>query len=103
ALQGYRRLEGGRFGLGYDPAIGLAFQSGEIKDIDLWALWDRIRCPVLALRGATSDLLSVETAAGMQRRGPKAKLIEFAGVGHAPALMSEGQISAVRDWLIAAA
>ncbi len=102
ALQGYRRLEGGRFGLGYDPGLGLAFQSAEIKDIDLWALWDRIHCPVLVLRGAESDLLSSETAAAMQRRGPKAKLIEFSGVGHAPALMSEAQIGAVRDWLLAA-
>jgi hypothetical protein len=37
----------------------------------------------------------------MTRRGPKAKLVEFAGVGHAPWLMAEDQIKIVRDFLLA--
>ncbi len=35
----------------------------------------------------------------MTRRGPKARLIEFPGIGHAPALMAQDQIAAVRDFL----
>jgi pimeloyl-ACP methyl ester carboxylesterase len=102
ALQGYRRREGGGFGLAYDPAIGQALQANAKQDVDLWPVWDRIACPVLVLRGAQSDLLTAETAAQMRQRGPKAAVIEFAGIGHAPALMAEDQIAAVRDWLAAA-
>lgn len=98
ALQGYRRLENGQFGLAYDPGIAQAFK-GEIADVDLWPVWDAIACPVLVLRGAASDLLLAETAAEMTRRGPKAELLEIAGAGHAPALTSSEQIAAVREWL----
>ena len=41
------------------------------------------------------------TAREMTRRGPKAELVEFAGVGHAPWLMAEDQIKVVRDFLLA--
>lgn len=99
ALRGYRRLEGGQFGLAYDPAIGDAFKTGTIEDVVLWPIWDAITCPVLVLRGASSDLLLPETAAEMARRGPKATVVEIAGAGHAPALMSPDQIAIVRDWL----
>ena len=52
------------------------------------------------LRGELSDLLSPETAAQMTRRGPKARLIEIAEVGHAPTLMHADQIAIVRDFLL---
>jgi len=51
------------------------------------------------LRGETSDVLPAAAAAEMTRRGPRARLVEIAGVGHAPALMSDDQIAIVRDWL----
>jgi hypothetical protein len=37
----------------------------------------------------------------MTRRGPKAEVVEFEGIGHAPWLMVEDQIKAVRDFLLA--
>jgi hypothetical protein len=37
----------------------------------------------------------------MTRRGPRAQLQEFAGIGHAPALMAADQIEAVRAFLLA--
>lgn len=94
-----RRLPGGNYGLHHDPGIAQAFQSS-VASFDLWSVWDRIRCPVRVLRGADSDLLSRETAAAMQARGPKADLVEFPGVGHAPALMNAEQINAVKEWLL---
>ncbi|MDE1948979.1 MAG: alpha/beta hydrolase, partial [Burkholderiales bacterium] len=66
----------------------------------LWQSYDRIACPTLLLRGAESDLLSVETAAAMTQRGPRARLVEFAGVGHAPMLVQPEQRQAVRDFLL---
>jgi pimeloyl-ACP methyl ester carboxylesterase len=98
ALQGYRRRESGGFGLAYDPGIAAGFLAVQ-EDVDLWAVWDKIVCPVLVLRGATSDVLTAATAKEMQKRGPKAKVIDCAGAGHAPGLVSEDQIAAIRDWL----
>ncbi|MCC8999759.1 MAG: alpha/beta hydrolase, partial [Candidatus Contendobacter sp.] len=40
-------------------------------------------------------------AVAMTERGPKAQLIEFPNMGHAPALMADDQIAIVRDWLLA--
>ena len=61
--------------------------------------WDAIRCPVLVLRGAESDLLSPATAAQMAARGPKPAVVEFADVGHAPMLLSPEQIDPVARFL----
>ena len=91
----------GSWGTSYDPAIGLPFRSGEpMKDVDLWQPYDAIRCPTLLLRGAQSDLLLADTAAEMGKRGPKARLVVFEGIGHAPMLMAGDQIAAVRDFLL---
>lgn len=97
-----RRLDNGGYALAYDPGIGTAFRSGKaIEDVDLWAIWDAVRCPVLALRGADSDLLLADTSLEMRRRGPKAEVVEIEGVGHCPALMDDQQIGLVREWLTA--
>jgi len=85
--------------LHYDPNIASAFCAGPIEDVDLWPVWDAINCPVLVLRGESSDLLSVATAEEMTRRGPKAKVVTISGCGHAPALMDADQIAIVKDWL----
>ena len=75
-------------------------KRGPIEDVDLWPVWDQIRCPVLVLRGAQSDLLLAQTAEEMTRRGPRAEVVEIDGTGHAPALMAKDQIEIVRDWLM---
>ena len=88
----------GRWSLAYDPAIALPFRSTAAPP-DLWPLWDAIRCPTLLLRGAQSDLLSPATAQAMTERGPKARLVEFPGVGHAPMLLSSDQLAPVVAFL----
>ena len=88
----------------YDPAIAVPFRaitreaaaSGEAA---LWFMYDAIRVPTLLLRGAQSDLLTRETAQAMTQRGPKARLVEFEGVGHAPMLTAPDQVAAVREFL----
>ena len=98
------KRDDGKYILAYDPAIASAFErpsgEGEIVDIDLWSLWEKITCETLVLRGALSDALLAETAATMKTTGPKAELVEFPGIGHAPALMDEGQITIVKSWLL---
>lgn len=96
-----RRREDGRYTFAYDPGIAEVFRASTIADVDLWPVWDRIRCPVLLLRGTESDVLRPDDAESMTQRGPRTQLVEFAGTGHAPMLMAPEQITPVRDWLLA--
>lgn len=99
AEHGLRRTGGTRFQLAYDPAIRQPILAQPPQDVDLWALWDALALPVLLLRGATSDLLLKETAEEMVSRALDCRLRIIAGAGHAPALMEEGQVKVVSDWL----
>ena len=95
-----KQHDDGSWGMNYDPGIALPFRKALADDIVLWKYYDAVRCPTLLLRGAQSDLLLRDTAVEMTQRGPKPKLVEFAGVGHAPMLMADDQIAAVRDFLL---
>jgi pimeloyl-ACP methyl ester carboxylesterase len=96
-----RRNADGSLRMHYDPKLAEPFRASmPEKDLELWPLWDAIRCPTLVLRGAQSDLLTRDTCDRMMQRGPKAKVAEIAGVGHAPTLMHGDQISPVRDFLL---
>jgi len=91
--------EGG-YRMRYDPAIAVAYNAQRpFKDLDLWMLWDAIRCPTLVLRGELSDVLPKSVATAMTQRGPRAELVEFAGVGHGPSLLHAHQIAAVAAFL----
>jgi pimeloyl-ACP methyl ester carboxylesterase len=84
----------------YDPAIAVPFNAElSPKDVELWSFYDAIRCPTLVLRGEQSDLLRRDTAEQMASRGPRAKVVEIKGVGHAPTLLHDDQIAIVRDFL----
>ena len=94
-----RKGPDGRWRLKYDPGIAVPFRSSATPGSDLWAVWDAIHCPTLVLRGAESDLLSAQTASTMRTRGPRPRFVEFAGVGHAPMLLSTEQIAPVVAFL----
>ena len=109
----------GKVRVHYDPAIAepfrLAYGSDEnneatndsadgsakhpTADVDLWPIYDAIRCPTLLLRGALSDLFTSQVLDEMRTRGPKPEVAEFAGVGHAPTLMHADQIAVVDEFL----
>jgi len=96
-----RKNADGSYRMHYDPRIAEPYRKSlPEKDLEFWPLWDAIRCPTLVLRGAQSDLLARETSAGMEARGPKAKVTEIPGVGHAPTLLHEDQIRIVREFLL---
>lgn len=96
---------GGRLSLRYDPGIAAPFQAAMAthgaggKDIDLWPLYEAIRCPTLVIRGANSDLLSRQTVAAMGERGPRARGVEIPGVGHAPMFMDDDQVAVVQEFM----
>ena len=97
-----RKQPDGTYRSHYDPRMAQAYAAAAPeKDLDLWPIYDAVRCPTLVLRGEHSDLLSRDTAGEMTRRGPKATVAEIRGVGHAPTLLHAGQIAIVRDFLLA--
>jgi pimeloyl-ACP methyl ester carboxylesterase len=97
-----RRLPDGRVTPHYDPAIVRQFIDHP-RDYDLWEHYDRLRIPVLLLRGAESDLVLPDAAAEMLTRGPGAlglaRVVEIAGCGHAPALNVPEQLELVRSFI----
>ena len=96
-----RQNADGSYRMHYDPRIAEPFkQTMPEGDMELWPVYDQIACPTLVIRGALSDLLSRDTCEKMAARGPKAKLVEFPDVGHAPTLMHADQIDAVRKFLL---
>ena len=88
----------GQYVPNYDPEIRQAFFSVQ-GDLDMWDLWAQVKCPVLVLRGAMSDLLTSATAARMQSSRAGVEVIEFPNIGHAPSLMPREQILKVKEWL----
>jgi pimeloyl-ACP methyl ester carboxylesterase len=94
-----RAIKGGRYALAYDPGLVEPLKEMQRADFHIWPLWDRIRCPVLVLRGTESDVLLRSTAEEMQTRGPPTEVIEFEGIGHAPTLTSPKHVRIVCDWL----
>ena len=101
----------GKFRLRYDPGIGEMLRGHSdpefplgpnfLAGMDLWSTWAQVRCPVLVLRGADSDVLTRATVDRMQLEKPDLKVVEFEGAGHAPALMDREQIAAVARFLLA--
>jgi pimeloyl-ACP methyl ester carboxylesterase len=97
----------GGWRLHYDPAIAVPYaavteESSAQGEALLWQLYDQVTAETLVLRGADSDLLSAATARAMQARGPRPRVLEFAGVGHAPTLVADDQVAAVCDFLLRA-
>ena len=89
----------------YDPKIAVPIAAMTpammtTAEALLWHAYDNLRMPTLLLRGAESDLLSHETAQAMTMRGPRAQLVEFEGVGHAPMLQQPDQVQAVKAFLL---
>ncbi|WP_370678921.1 alpha/beta fold hydrolase [Comamonas sp. GB3 AK4-5] len=98
-------LPEGGLGLHYDPAIGVALRAMTQQDAAqgealVWQLYDQITAQTLLLHGAQSDLLTAATAQAMQQRGPRARCITLANVGHAPTLVAADQVQVVRDFLL---
>ncbi|AMM26162.1 alpha/beta fold hydrolase [Variovorax sp. PAMC 28711] len=91
--------------LHYDPAIAQAFRTITAEtaaqgEAVMWALYDAVDARTLVTRGSESDLLSRETATAMTTRGPRAALVEFDGVGHAPTFVAPDQSAVVASFIL---
>ncbi|ABI61896.2 2-hydroxy-6-oxo-6-phenylhexa-2,4-dienoate hydrolase [Granulibacter bethesdensis] len=93
-----RTLADGRVALHYDPGIARPMRSMLAIDTNLWRVWEKIRVPVMVVRGESSDVLLPDTVERMVRGG--ATSLEVPGCGHAPALMDRPSIQAIRRFLL---
>lgn len=97
ARRTWREQKGGLV-LSYDPRL-----AEPLADLDpanplpaLWPQFDALgRVPLMVIRGALSDILSVATVAAMQARRSEITVIEIPDQGHAPLLAEPGTIARI--------
>jgi pimeloyl-ACP methyl ester carboxylesterase len=85
----------------YDKELPRVWLGNDDRSPEPWSLWEAIRCPVLIVRGARSDVLTDDVVAEMQRRKPAMRLVEIPEAGHFPHLMNAQQTEPIEDWLAA--
>ena len=85
-----------------DPLIREPLRDTSRAAPDLWPLWGALaRVPILAIRGAHSDVLSAATLQRMQRGKPDLEVLTVANRGHAPLLDEPECVAAIDAFLSA--
>jgi pimeloyl-ACP methyl ester carboxylesterase len=83
-----------------DPRISEPLRDTKVAAPDLWPLWGALGgIPILAIRGAVSDILSAATLARMQREKPDLKVLTVENRGHAPLLDEPECLAAIERFL----
>lgn len=85
-----------------DPKIAEPLKDTSKAAPDLWPLWGaiaKVPLPMLAIRGAQSDILSAATLARMQREKPDLATLTVPNRGHAPLLDEPECVKAVDEFL----
>jgi len=86
-----------------DPLIAEPLRDPKAAAPNLWPLWGvLVKVPILAIRGAQSDLLNAATLARMQREKPDLEVLEVANRGHPPLLDEPECLAAIDQFLLAA-
>jgi len=101
ARQTFVEKDGG-VALRYDPELSHTL-DGVTPDAEFEDFWEPFaalaKCPILALRGETSDILSVETLEEMAQSAPMLETHTVPGQGHAPLLLDPPTLSRIVDFL----
>jgi esterase len=105
---GYLKSENGGFTVRRDPYFRDQFRKvlagGERPKlgVDMWQILGEVRCPILSVRGARSDMYAAETAARMKGANPKLSVVEV-DAGHDLAGDNPGQlVEVLKKWIPAA-
>lgn len=98
------KKDDGTYRMNYDPDILEPVRAetdnfSKIDDIDLSIFWENVTCPTMLLRGEESDILPIYIATRMAAQ-ENVEMVEFDGIGHAPALFDDDQIALVKDWFL---
>jgi pimeloyl-ACP methyl ester carboxylesterase len=95
------REDNGEIVFDYDMAIALPFNRADSNSqFDMWPLFAALaQKPLLVIRGAKSDLLSVEGLEKMHAAAPNMRSAVVPGVGHAPELNEPEAVAAIDGFL----
>ncbi len=67
--------------------------------VDMWQLIGEVRCPILSMRAARSDLYAPETVAKMKAANPRMSVVEVDAGHHIAGENPEGFLGAMRSFL----
>jgi pimeloyl-ACP methyl ester carboxylesterase len=99
AQASHRERDDGKVVADYDPKIGEALRATSDRPFDFWPVWATIAKPVLAIRGAHSDLLAAATFDRMLAAKPDLVRIEVPNRGHVPLLNEPGVLANIEAFL----
>ena len=98
----YREGEDGLLHFDWDVNIVRPLRRDGGATADLWPFFRGLRAvPLLAFRGAQSDLLSADCFARMARERPDARMVTVPRTGHAPTLAEPECVEALDAFLAA--
>ena len=92
----------GRFTTTYDPALAQTMEGVDFEKPmpPLWKEFEALRhVPVMAIRGANSDLLSEATVTEMAGRHPEFETLTVPDQGHAPLLAEAETLRRIADFV----
>jgi pimeloyl-ACP methyl ester carboxylesterase len=98
-VHGGKQDADGHWRFRYDPGIARNFHAFAPADIDLRPIWNAVHGPVLVIRGEQSDMVSAALMEEMRRR-PHTETLTVPRCGHAPMLMDDSQVGAIRRFLL---
>jgi esterase len=85
-----------------DPAVNSGAATGDAiggRVIEMWSFYQKVKAPVLIVRGAESTALTGETVSKMLSVFPGTRAVEVPGVGHTPWLNEPVALRALQDFL----
>lgn len=85
-----------------DPAVNSGAATGTASGgtvIQMWSFYQKVKAPVLIVRGAESTALTRPTVSRMLSVLPGTRAVEVPGVGHTPWLNEPVALRALRDFL----
>lgn len=87
-----------------DPRVSQLLGDTKVAAPDLWPLWGMLaKVPILAIRGAHSDVLSTSTLERMMKMKPDLVTFTVPNRGHPPLLDEPGCVAAIEEFLVSTA